>query len=533
MLKTLIKKQLLELFQTYYIDKKSGKAKSRTKLVFFLILMAVLFIGLGAAFYFMSAGIGSLVIGTELSWLYFALTGLIAIALGVFGSVFNTYASLYLPKDNELLISLPIPTSKLVLARLSGVIATSFMYSAWVWIPAMIAYYIMAEITFSNLVASIIMMFVIALFVAVLSSVLGLFVAMIASKTKGKSFIAVISSLVFIALYYVVYFKIVNSLNELGDYIGAIGTSIKSRLHFIYLMGSASEGNWFSLIIVTAITLVLAYLSYLLITKTFNKFANVKQGRIKNVKKEEYVQTGLRKTLLKRELKHFTSESTWMLNGGLGLVIMPALAIGLFIKKDQFEEVIYPLKETMPEIYSNMPIIIVAMICVILSINCILTIAVSVEGKSIWILQSLPIDPWEILKAKESMGVKLNIIPTMFFAVSCCIMFKFEILESILVLVSLYMFIYLLQNFALFLDLKKLNLNWTNVATLTKQSMQVLINLFGGWLFSVVIGFGGFFLANAIGGEAVLVIYIALFAVLYRIIHRWIKIKGTELFAFA
>ena len=44
-----------------------------------------------------------------MDWLYFTLMGLVAIFLGAFGSVFNTYSSLYLAKDNDLLLSLPIP----------------------------------------------------------------------------------------------------------------------------------------------------------------------------------------------------------------------------------------------------------------------------------------------------------------------------------------------------------------------------------------------------------------------------------------
>ena len=35
--------------------------------------------------------------------LYFLIMGMIAIALGTFGSVFNTYSGLYLSKDNDLL----------------------------------------------------------------------------------------------------------------------------------------------------------------------------------------------------------------------------------------------------------------------------------------------------------------------------------------------------------------------------------------------------------------------------------------------
>ena len=40
---------------------------------------------------------------------------MIALALGIFGSVFNTFASLYQAKDNDLLLSLPIPIYAIIL----------------------------------------------------------------------------------------------------------------------------------------------------------------------------------------------------------------------------------------------------------------------------------------------------------------------------------------------------------------------------------------------------------------------------------
>ena len=130
MLKTLIKKQLLEIWQGYFIDRKTGKARTKKGIDIFFLLLAVLFLGLGFAFYAMAGGIGAAILGNGINWLYFALMGLLSMVFGVFGSVFNTYASVYLPKDNEQLLSLPIPEKTLLFARLTGVYSTSLMYSA-------------------------------------------------------------------------------------------------------------------------------------------------------------------------------------------------------------------------------------------------------------------------------------------------------------------------------------------------------------------------------------------------------------------
>ena len=53
--------------------------------------------------------------------LYYALIIRIAVFMGVFGSVFNTYSSLYKAKDNDLLLSLPVPVGDILVVRLTGV----------------------------------------------------------------------------------------------------------------------------------------------------------------------------------------------------------------------------------------------------------------------------------------------------------------------------------------------------------------------------------------------------------------------------
>ena len=53
MLKTLIKKQMLELFQTYFVNNKTGKARSKVGTALFFGLFVLLFGGLGIVFYLM------------------------------------------------------------------------------------------------------------------------------------------------------------------------------------------------------------------------------------------------------------------------------------------------------------------------------------------------------------------------------------------------------------------------------------------------------------------------------------------------
>ena len=62
----------------------------------------------------------------------------------------------------------------------------------------------------------------------------------------------------------------------------------------------------------------------------------------------------------------------------------------------------------MPELPALIPIFAVAIICMMISMNQISAPSISLEGKNIWILQSLPIDTKEILNAKLNLHTALN-----------------------------------------------------------------------------------------------------------------------------
>lgn len=532
MIKTLIKKQLLEVFQSYFVNKKTGKARGKSGTALFLALLCVLFVLLGFAVYTLTGDLGKLILGTGNNWIFFAMTGLLSAALGVFGSVFNTYAGMYMPKDNEFLMALPIKPFALLLARMSGVFVTSFMYSALVWIPSMIAYFTIVPLRAANVIIPILMTFVVALFVTVLSCILGFFVALIAKKTKGKSILTVIFSLAFLALYYVVYFKVINSLKEIAAHIGEIGNAVKTWLHYVYLLGRASDGDILSAVEVSTITAALLVICVYILSKTFMKLASGPEG-VKTEKraKDDFSQKSPGRAMLSREYKHFLSVSTWMLNGGFGLLVLPILAVLAIVKSDALQSVLGVIGSHLPEFVPAVPFFLTAAICFIISTSALSSVSVSIEGKSMWIIQSLPVSPFEILRAKERMSVRIGTVPSLVAVITLGIVLRLEAWEVIMAAFAVFVYVWLNTDFGLYLNLKKPQFNWSNAAALTKQSTPVVINLFGGWAFCIGIAVGGFFLSRVINGTIVLALFITLLLSVEIILHRYLKTKGAEIIA--
>lgn len=79
MLKILVKKQLTEIFRSYFYNAKTNKARSKGAVAGYIILFAVVMVGLGGMFTMLSLGLCGVLVSAGMDWLYFTLMGLLAI----------------------------------------------------------------------------------------------------------------------------------------------------------------------------------------------------------------------------------------------------------------------------------------------------------------------------------------------------------------------------------------------------------------------------------------------------------------------
>ena len=118
MLRALIRKQLMEMTSFLYQNKKDGKRYTRTKVILFCLLMLLCFVCCSMAFVGFSFMFADSLLNVGGDWLYMSMAGMTTLFFGIFGSVLTTYSAIYHAKDNDLLLSLPIPAGQILLTRM-------------------------------------------------------------------------------------------------------------------------------------------------------------------------------------------------------------------------------------------------------------------------------------------------------------------------------------------------------------------------------------------------------------------------------
>lgn len=529
MLKTLIKKQLMEIFRSYFYDQKKNKARSKRATALYVILFAVLMVGvLGGMFAILGVTLCRPLCAAGMDWMYFAIFGLISIFLGAFGSVFNTYSQLYLAKDNDLLLSLPIKVSSIIAARLLGVYLLGLMYASVVIVPAVIVYWAVAAFTPTAVIGGVLITFLISVIVLLLSCLLGWVVAKVSLRLKNKSFITVIISLVFFGAYYFVCFKAQEVIAELVQNAAALGQSLKASAYVLYLFGRCATGDVPAMAIITGGVLLAAALCWRLLSRSFLKIATASGAAARKKSRQTAIRRrSVRTALLQKELSHFTSSANYMLNCGLGVLLLPVGGVVLLLKGESLRQTLYGALGVNTDVVI---VILAAGVCMLASMNDMAEPSVSLEGKNLWLLQSLPLTPWQALAAKLQMQLILSGVPTLFCA-ACAASFAQNAAQGVMFLLVCAAHTAFMALLDLAIGLKMPNLTWTSEIVPIKQSLGVMLALFASWAYALAMGGGYLLVSRAVCAEVYLLIVTVVTAAGSALLYRWLKKRGTEIFA--
>ena len=176
-------------------------------------------------------------------------------------------------------------------------------------------------------------------------------------------------------------------------------------------------------------------------------------------------------------------------------------------------------------------VLVVTALSLLASMNDMVVPSVSLEGKNIWIAQSLPMDLWQVLRAKLSVQLLLTIVPLIVCEICFAIVLPSHGIETILGMIVPIVFAIFLTLFGLFLGLQMPNLSWTNELAPIKQSLSVVISMFGGWVVSVVLSVLYYTMAYPMGVSLYFAVILVAFAVASVVLCIWLKKKGTIIFA--
>ena len=546
MLKVLIKKELSRFGAALSASGNNSKKKRKNKqssgkghTILMVSLWIIVFFSLAMAFAGMSSMLADALLPAELDWLYFVLVGIAGLLLSVIGNSFTAFSALYKAKDNDLLLSMPIPARYILISRISLIFVYGILYSAIYMIPSYIVRAVRRESAAAGeIICLILMIIIMAVFVTAISAALGWVLALISKHIRNKAAATTIFTLVFLAAYYFFYFRVNTYLQKLTAAAVGIGESIESSVFGAPLVhfGKALCGNFTSFLVWLAIAVVLFVIVFRVLDRSFIRIATASEKNV-SVKYDEAKQDKVKlespkKALLRKELNRFVSSPTYMINCGLGIIALISASVMLIIKREQLGGIISMITDSLPEINEYMFLIIAGIACILLSMIDIAAPSISLEGRNIWILKSLPVQAQDIFYAKTNLQMILSLPPLAIFLIAYAVIFKAGITDVMFTALLSFIFIRLHSQLGVFLGLTFPKLDWTNEAVPVKQSIAVLISMFSGIVFvGAVAALYWFVLRKYVDASDMYIGLVVVMALGSRFFDRWFAGKGAEKFA--
>lgn len=477
-----------------------------------IILFSVLFLYLGAVFAGLSAvmamGLGAILLPLGARGLYFGLFMAVTFSLVFILSIFETKSGLFECRDNELLISMPIKPRDIVISRISTILIYNLVEIAIIMLPCIVVYGVFTGDAV-GIIGALLSSLLLAPLATALASAVGYLVAMIAKRLKRKNIVTVIFSLAFLFAYFALYGRLVGNIDAFFEGGEESANMLINNFGALGVLGGAALLMPLNFVIFAIVSIAVSAVAYVLISKSFYAIATDNRGAKRIKYKSRRLERGSALgALIKNEFARLFSSATYLLNSSLGVVFQLVFAVVVLVQSPNISTMLAQIETELgiEGIINYAAPILAAAVAVISSTTTMSASALSLEGKSFYIIKSMPLRASDVLVAKTApqliITVPVSIISVVLVSVALSLGIA-EILLSVL-LVLLASAIYAV--FGTVINTAFPKFEFENEAQVVKQSLAMTVVLFSQMIFGLLLVGAAFALSLFVGGIIALII---------------------------
>ncbi len=402
----------------------------------------------------------------------------------------NTYrvnGIIFGSKDYDLLMSLPIKKKTILTSKIISLYLNNLVSLLFFILPALIVYlkYVPTESLF--LFFFITTLFIIPLIPLIFSIIIGAIIMWISSQFTKKEFFNIILMIIFTILVLVLNYTL--SSKSAID-VANISNSILDKFNAIYpltniyaKMISLNSFKYFS--IFTLISVFTYFIFINLFMVFFNKINNkliAKQNKVNHQIKTFKTDKPI-KSLLKKEATRYFSSPIYVLNTSIGLILLLIIVIASFFLGASKIETLIGFPGLLDNIVKKGPFII----SLFVAMSCTTYPSISLEGKNLWIIKSLPINAFRIFMSKIIFNLYITIPAIIISAILLAILLNYTFLNFILLLIIPILMTVFISIMGLLINLKFPRFDWKNEVAVIKQSVPSFLVIIGGMIINIIL----------------------------------------------
>ncbi len=406
--------------------------------------------------------------------LLFIYMGIGALAGGLLYTVFAVKSVVFGGKDNDLMLSLPISSTMLMISRVLAIYLENLVFSFFVLVPAGVCCAVMTGQGVGHTLGFWVRVLVAALALPLLdcalSVLVGAVMALFSSKVSKRSW----GQHVFMALLLVVVFWFSFNLNGMLANLAVNAQQVKESLSWalpVVWMAEGILGDWGMLLLFVACCIVVFGVMALILGAVYRKAVTAFQAKSarSDYRLSHQRGTGQVKALLNKEAKRFLGSPSYFWNAGLGLIFLLVIGVFALVRRD----FILNLTGILPALP------FAALVIGFCLSTCIITApSISLEGRNFWILREAPVSEQRLVWAKTGFQILLA-VPCSLIAVICLsIAAALPVWQALVLAVMSVAFSVGQACFGMLMGLTFPKLDAVNEAVVIKQSMASMLSMF-------------------------------------------------------
>ena len=455
--------------------------------------------------------------------------------LTLWEGIYKSPNLLFKCKDDDLLFSLPIERRTVLFLRIFKFYLFEILFNGLFFLPSVIAYAVAVNPHFSFYLISFIALLLLPIVPILLSSIIGFFTTSLSSRFKKKNIVQIIVAFAFIL--FIMFFSyssesMVNTIVSKSERINTLVTT------YYYPVGAyiklINNFNILELLLYIVIHIFIMYIVISFLGKIYFNI-NTKMVSSKSSGKGNYkiVTSSPIKSIVKKESKKFISSPVFVTNSAFGLVLFVFACVYISIRFNSIlgsittEEMGFDVSS----IANYIPLLLYALICFCTLLSSITSSMISLEGKSFYILKSIPVKPSTIVFAKVLTAV-LIIIPFILIGdIVMFIRFNFNIIEILLILLASIILPFVSEIIGILINLKYPKMDARNDTEVVKQSTSTAVAVLLGGVLTILTGALLLVLSSlGINNNLIILISLIIYSIILILLLIRMKNKSVEEF---
>ena len=461
------------------------------------------------------------------------LMSVLALLMAFLLTVFAAGGMLFGGKDNDIILALPVSDYAVLLSRMLAVYLENLLITGFVLLP-MAAVYVYSGGPAG--VAAVLLAVPVSLLGSLPPTLLGVLVGFavtwLSARVRHSALFASAGYLVFLLLILVGSFQMGNLFENVGNFRQDIDAALHGPLFLFGLMGDACVGN-FPAMLLLALVCVLPFLAVTaLLCRSYRRLLSRMHGHANRGNFRMAQQRGQTpvSALLKKEAARYFGSTIYLFNTSFGLVLLAVGAVAACLRRNDLITLMAQetgLAITPADCYG----VAAAAVCLMLATVSTSCVSISMEGRSLWLLKSLPLPGRTILYAKAWFNILVGWPITAVCTLLLWWAFGFTALQEVALLFASAGLSATVSLGGVAVNLIFPKLDAPNDTMVVKQSMAAFIGIFGG----MALAGAGILLYLLVAAAMPVELYLFLcgmvLVVLCLLIARWLATAGERRFA--